>query len=1312
MKIFTRISTLFFLFWFIIKINVFAGVLPPPPPELPVALFFDAENPTSFCSADQLNINFTYDNLLLQNGETVVLEISDENGVFVTNPSIGGVSQASNGTISTTFPAVTITETRFIRLRATRQDGTIFLSDQAQITINPRPLATIIPGGSTTFCTGQSLDLTANSGEDLNYLWSTGATNQSITVSGNGSFNVSVTDNTNGCSSISVSINVGIGATISNTISASGPTTFCEGGTVDLMSHNFETYQWLFNGNPLNEEVNNTFTASSAGVYSVLVTDEIGCTGISNGIVVTTVSSPSNSVINSGESTTLCSTNKAELIAEPGNSYQWFLNGTPINTCGNIPIEQSGEYTVSISNSFGCSASSSPVLITVNPGITAIETNVIDDNCGGGNGSITVTNVVGGTAPYLYSFNQGNFSPNNTLNNLTNSNYTIEVQDANGCVFSASQQINTIAQVSSITFTELSQDLQCTSIGEGSVQITGAIGGIAPYEFSLINGTYEPNPIYSGINATLGEVPILVKDATGCVTSLSINVGITQGVSVESSSATNADCSSSNGSITVNAYSPAPPLRITTNLIDFTSGTTLSNLAIGSYPVYVFDNNNCQTFAGNITVESNLENAVFDFTLTQPTCTINAGQINVSYSGGVEPYLYSLDGSNFQNDNNFYNLANGTYQVYVKDASNCIYTSSTNLSGAILPSLDYSFTSSATSCTEGGGSLTFASNPSLGGPNFEYSLTGDFSDASPNPTYTGLNPGQIYTIYVRGDAGCTVSQSFYIDLPSGPSINDIFVFNSPQYFDNYLVNGGSLEVIANGNSPFTYRLEGFNFDLTQSNSVFNNLASDGYNITVSDANGCSTQTYFYLFGNFNTTNFSYGSATSTNPTCGQNNGQIIVSNVQAGPKPYTYYLYNYNQGTFTYNGSDTIFNNVGAGNNAIYIVNNNGVQNYVYPAIFLEDQTINSFNTNTFAAGCNCSADGSIEVFGVSGGTLPYRYFINGAQNNGTTFSNLAEGSYTIMVADSNNCQNSIDVYVNGSAASPIYALVTNSGCSENGGIIEVITEFNVESFAVDPSVSTYSLDGINYQSSNIFENLAEGVYTVYKKDENGCEVQTTANIYGNPPIVEVIYTKTDAVCGGTGSLSVNSVSGGTAPFLYSIDGTNYQFSTQFDNISIGNYTLHIKDYYNCLYSQNFIINEQPSISNFTLNVYNATCGNTNGAIKLTSVTGGTPPYSIRLDGLLYGQTDTISALSPATYLLTVEDFFGCSYSNNFTINNIDDLTVDLGTDVVQCGGTLTLDAGNTGSNYFWSNGETTQTLTVNATGTYSVTVTNNGCSA
>ncbi|MEI6522512.1 MAG: PKD domain-containing protein, partial [Bacteroidota bacterium] len=206
MKIFTRISSLLFLFLFVVRINVFAIVIPPPPPSgPPVALFFSAENPTSFCSGAQFNINFTYDNLVLQNGEVVSLEISDVNGVFLTNPLIGGVSPTSIGSISTTFPAVSNSETRFIRLKATRQDGIIFLSDQVQITINPRPQAIATANGPTTFCAGQSVTLSANiDPEIVTYLWSDGSSSSnifetSVEVNSNGNYTLTVT-NTYGCS--------------------------------------------------------------------------------------------------------------------------------------------------------------------------------------------------------------------------------------------------------------------------------------------------------------------------------------------------------------------------------------------------------------------------------------------------------------------------------------------------------------------------------------------------------------------------------------------------------------------------------------------------------------------------------------------------------------------------------------------------------------------------------------------------------------------------------------------------------------------------------------------------------------------------------------------------------------------------------------------------------------------------------------------------------------------------------------------------------------------------------------------------------
>jgi hypothetical protein len=92
--------------------------------------------------------------------------------------------------------------------------------------------------------------------------------------------------------------------------------------------------------------------------------------------------------------------------------------------------------------------------------------------------------------------------------------------------------------------------------------------------------------------------------------------------------------------------------------------------------------------------------------------------------------------------------------------------------------------------------------------------------------------------------------------------------------------------------------------------------------------------------------------------------------------------------------------------------------------------------------------------------------------------------------------------------------------------------------------------------------------------------------------------------------------------------------------------------------------------------------------------------------------TQTVSATSTGSYSVTVTDANSCSGSGSasVTINAIP--AVNLGGPYTQCGGSVTLDAGNAGSSYAWSGSETTQTVSATSTGSYSVTVTDaNSCS-
>ena len=164
-------------------------------------------------------------------------------------------------------------------------------------TVNALPATpTISTGGNpTTFCAGGSVTLTSSASSS--YLWSTGATTRSITVSTAGSYTVQVTD-ANGCqSAISAATVVTVNALPATpTISTGGnPTTFCAGGSVTLTSSASSSYLWSTGA------TTRSITVSTAGSYTVQVTDANGCqSAISAATVVTVNALPATPTISTG----------------------------------------------------------------------------------------------------------------------------------------------------------------------------------------------------------------------------------------------------------------------------------------------------------------------------------------------------------------------------------------------------------------------------------------------------------------------------------------------------------------------------------------------------------------------------------------------------------------------------------------------------------------------------------------------------------------------------------------------------------------------------------------------------------------------------------------------------------------------------------------------------------------------------------------------------------------------------------------------------------------------------------------------------
>ena len=217
------------------------------------------------------------------------------------------------------------------------------------VTLGTGTTPTVTASGPTTFCQGGSVTLTSSSA--TGNLWSNGATTQSITVNQAGSYTVTATSGQ--CSGTSSATTVVVNPQpAAPTVTASGPTTFCQGGSVTLTSSSATGNLWS------NGATTQSITVSQAGTYSVTVTSN-GCTATSSATTVTVTSVPAPTVTASGP-TTFCQGGSVTLTSSSATGNLW-SNGA---TTQSITVSQAGTYSVTVTSN-GCTATSSATTVVV-----------------------------------------------------------------------------------------------------------------------------------------------------------------------------------------------------------------------------------------------------------------------------------------------------------------------------------------------------------------------------------------------------------------------------------------------------------------------------------------------------------------------------------------------------------------------------------------------------------------------------------------------------------------------------------------------------------------------------------------------------------------------------------------------------------------------------------------------------------------------------------------------------------------------------------------------------------------------------------
>ena len=257
------------------------------------------------------------------------------NTLYYYTTAVGGLGSITPIIPSTTTPGV---YTYYISQKNAAGDE----SPRAMVTVTVNALPatpTISASGSTTFCTGGSVDLTSSS--TTGNLWSNNATASTITVSNSGSFSVTVTDG-NSCSATSTSINVNVSSAPIPTITATS-TTACSGDTVILSSSTADSYVW--STGQTTQSI--ALTASSANI-TVTTVNVNACNGVGmsqpTSVTFTATPTAAGSFTTSGNVATFANTSTG------AGSYSWDF-GDFSNSSASAPTHAyaaNGAYTVTL----------------------------------------------------------------------------------------------------------------------------------------------------------------------------------------------------------------------------------------------------------------------------------------------------------------------------------------------------------------------------------------------------------------------------------------------------------------------------------------------------------------------------------------------------------------------------------------------------------------------------------------------------------------------------------------------------------------------------------------------------------------------------------------------------------------------------------------------------------------------------------------------------------------------------------------------------------------------------------------------------
>lgn len=1135
------------------------------------------------------------------------LDICVGGSVTLTSSYVSGNTWSPNGE---TTQSIIVGQAGTFTVTFTDANGCSAISQAVTVNVLPQAQAPIVTAnGSTTFCEGGSVVLNALP-QSNSIIWNPGnVSGSSITVNVSGTYTATITD-LNGCTATSQPINVVVEANpVQPSINAFGPTTFCQGSNVALFSSSISNNTW----NPTNETTN-SIVVSTAGSYTVTVTNTAGCSATSDPIEIIVLQNPTAPVVTASGPTTFCIGGSVTLTSDITNNIVWNTNATSADITVSLP----GSYSVIVSDANNCTSQSNIVNVVVNnPGLASISGNNLF--CEGGSTTLTAVNGVS----FLWS-------PTG----------------------------------------ETTQSISVSSPGIYSVTITGPNG------------------------CTSVSAPVLVNSFPSTPVSIT-PIGTVQ-------ICDNASVTLISSSSTGNVWSPNG---------ETTSSITVS--ASGDYFVTATDANGCPNVSNTVSVvvipapQQPLINPAGPVVQCGGTVLLDAGNIQ-----GVT-YLWNDNVTTTQTNNV---SQSGNYSVTVTSSNGCTSTSNiVNVSIETLPVVNL-----GNDITQCGGTVTL----NAGNPGASYL----WSNGETTQTIT-LSSSATVSVTVTNTCGSATSNTISVTINNTPNAPVISPAGPIQ-----ICNGNTEVLTSSANSGNVWSPNG---ETTQSITV---SASGNYFTTVTDVNGCTAisnvvvvnvvnpigqvnigndvtqcggnvtlnagnQGASYLWSNGSTTQTITVSTSGTfsvdvTNACGTVTSNTVNVTINTLPYPPTISPGGpvvFCQGnSVVLNSSEPTGNtwSTGATTPSI-VISNSGTYTVTYtdangctaisnPLVVTEDIPLTAPNLG--GPFVQCSGSLILDAGNISGSTV-YQW------NTGATSQTISvsqTGVYNVVLTNTCGSVQSADaiVTINPLPVPPVITPLGQTTFCSGGSLI----------------LSSNIANGITWSSGETTQTITvnqSGTYSVSFNDGNNCSsasLPITVTVQ-NPPVATNLggpYTQ----CGGNVTLDAQNTGPGTL-YLWSNNATSQILNVQ----QSGNYFVTIANTCGSVQSTTAVVDilTVPQAPVITANGPTTICSS--GSVTLTSDVQQNYLWS-------NGETtQSINVNQQNNYSVSVTAANGCSATSNVIAVNVQTplLATDLGGPYTQCGGTIVLDAGNAnnGASYLWSNGETTQTIVVSTSGSYSCQITN-----